>query len=94
MMLNIVLQNDKVGCLVDILGQEKCFQCLQTEKSASWPNTPYIGKKFWKYYILVLLDKGRPSACWAHVDRWEGKVLTRKPLMPRFAPATLSLEET
>ena len=94
MMLNIVLRNDKVGCLLDILGQEKCFQCLQTEKSASWPNKPYIGKKFWKYYILVLLDKGWPSACWAHVDRWEGKVLTRKPLMPRFAPATLSLEET
>ena len=34
MILNIMLLYDKVGCLLDILGQEKCFQCLQREKSA------------------------------------------------------------
>ena len=34
MILNIILLYDKVGCLLDILGQEKCFQCLQREKSA------------------------------------------------------------
>ena len=34
MILNIILLYDKVGCLLDILGQEKCFQCLQKEKSA------------------------------------------------------------
>ena len=34
MILNIIILYDKVGCLLDILGQEKCFQCLQKEKSA------------------------------------------------------------
>ena len=34
MILNIIILYDKVGCLLDILGQEKCFQCLQREKSA------------------------------------------------------------
>ena len=34
MILNIIFLYDKVGCLLDILGQEKCFQCLQKEKSA------------------------------------------------------------
>ena len=51
MMLNIsnkryiVLLDDKVGCLLDIVGQEKCFQCLQKEKSASGPTKHTLGKK-------------------------------------------------
>ena len=52
MILNIVLAGDKVGCLLDILGQEKCFRCLQTEKSASCPTKPMVGRK---HYILVII---------------------------------------
>ena len=49
----IVLLDDKVGCLLDIVGQEKCFQCLQKEKSASGPTKPTLGEKnYWKFYIF------------------------------------------